>query len=359
MINRLAPAPKRWRQPISTVLRWLSIIAVVVFQFAWVQPAGAAQLTPRKLTLTSSAPSAQTTYTFNVTTATTATIQSIDVQICLAPSGTCNIPTGFTVTGDAFGSTTFSGAWTNSAATPGHLRLTATGASSTTTGTAKNFSWTSVTNGSNANESFYGRITTYSDTAYTTPVDTGNVGASTAQQITVNATVDESLIFCVGTASTTQGVNCTNMTGTTVALGTLSASSTNTGTSLFTVSTNAASGYAVTVTGNTLTSGGNTVTAMGGTTSTIGTSQFGINLVANTTPSVGAARQGPGSGAATASYNTANSFKFLSTDTIASTASAANSDFNTFTVSYMANIAGNQASGSYTTTLTYVCTGSF
>jgi hypothetical protein len=229
-----------------------------------------------------------------------------------------------------------------------------------------------VTNPSASNTEYYLRISTYTDTGATAPVypgtDFGGLALSTANQITVSGTMPESLVFCVGTS----GTNCTNITGTTVNLGTFSPASTNSGTSLMDASTNAGSGYAITVNGTTLTSGANTITAMGtqsansagcspSCTSTTGVSQFGSNVRANTTPSVGAdvnpAQGGTFGGAGSGGYNGVNSFRFFTGDTVASSAGV--SDSQLFTNSYIVNVPGSQAAGLYTATFTYICTATF
>jgi hypothetical protein len=136
-------------------------------------------------------------------------------------------------------------------------------------------------------------------------------------------------------------------------------------------STNAANGYSITVHGDTLTSGSNTIPAMGATAAPArGTSQFGMNLKANTTGvstvAVGAevAPVSNGTdlrGQASTDYRTVDQFKFVSGNPVAA------SDFNTpgptnaqiFTASYIVNVAGSQIAGTYTTTLTYICTPTF
>ncbi|MFA6214984.1 MAG: hypothetical protein WC768_00270 [Patescibacteria group bacterium] len=147
---------------------------------------------------------------------------------------------------------------------------------------------------------------------------------------------------------------------TAVDLDTLTAASTNSGSHTLTVDTNAAKGFTIKVTGNTLTSGVNTIAAIGGTAaaSAAGTAQFGINLAANTTPSVGANPSGTAPIASAASqYNTANQFAYQSGDTVASAATDINS--TVFTVSYIVNISSSTAAGTYTTTLTYSTTANF
>jgi hypothetical protein len=138
-------------------------------------------------------------------------------------------------------------------------------------------------------------------------------------------------------------------------------------------STNATNGYSITVNGPTLTSGSNTIKAM--TTAaqgSHGSSQFGMNLVANTTltsdPAVGAGldpgsddpndlRANPATG-----YDTADTFKYASGDVVArsdvsGTPGPSNSQI--YTASYIVNVSGSQPAGTYATTLTYVCTATF
>ena len=66
-------------------------------------------------------------------------------------------------------------------------------------------------------------------------------------------------------------------------------------------------------------------------------------------------------GQAAAGYNTVDNFKFVTGDIIANSAngSAGPTNAQIFTASYIVNVAGNQASGTYTSTLTYICTATF
>lgn len=342
------------------VAYWVSIATLLAAMMA---PAAvsAAQLTARKVTLSSSSAAssnATTTYTFDFTTGTTATIASIKIQACTTASGSCSVPTGWDEASSTLTSTTFSGSWTVSTATDGELRASATGASSTNSGVAKQIVFGNVQNPTTANQTFFLRITTYTGSDWSTgPTDTGTVATSTAEQITVSASVDETLTFCVGTSGITSS-SCAGATGSAVSLGTLTASSTGSGTSQFGVTTNATSGYSVTINGTTLTSGGNTITALSTqTASSAGTEQFGVNLKDNATPNVGSDPAGAGSGAPTANYGTADQFRFVTGDSIASAAAA--DLFRLYTVSYIANITGATEPGTYQTVLTYICTATF
>lgn len=85
------------------------------------------------------------------------------------------------------------------------------------------------------------------------------------------------------------------------------------------------------------------------TTSQTGKEQFGINVVANTTPVVGAnpILQGGGDGSAlvTSNYNTANRFMYASGQTIAETTT--NSGGAEFTISMIVNISNSTPAGRY------------
>jgi len=144
-----------------------------------------------------------------------------------------------------------------------------------------------------------------------------------------------------------------------VNLGTLSTGAASTGSHTFTVETNASNGMVVSVFGSTLASGTDTITAMSSaTTSSPGSKQFGINLKDNASPNVGTECSGSAPIAAAATgYNTADNFKFVSGETIASSSGSINS--TTCTISYIANISAVTNAGSYATTLTYIASGTF
>lgn len=344
----------------------------------------AATLTNRSATVSSSAGSASgVTYTLKFNAGTAGNVGSVQFEICDSPLETvpcaASASPGVNSNGASLAAGTLAGTfggtnwstpiWTRGAQTgPGasgtSVRFSASAQTNVATSDQATVTLTNVVNPTGDNQKYYLRITTYSDTGWTTEVDFGGIALSTAQQITVSGTMPESLVFCVGTS----GTDCTNITGNSVDLGTFSPTSTNTGISLMSVSTNATSGYAITINGTTLTSGANTIAAMGAQslnsaaclpscTSTTGTSQFGSNVRANTTPSVGANVSGSGTGTGSGGYNTVNSFRFFNGDTVAGAAGPTAA--NLFTNSYIVNVAGDQAAGTYTATMTYICTATF
>lgn len=142
-------------------------------------------------------------------------------------------------------------------------------------------------------------------------------------------------------------------------LGTLSTVAVSTDITTFSVSTNAIDGYAVSVNGNTLTSNSGLadIDAIDPpAASSPGNEQFGINLVDNAVPNVGADPSG-GAGQAAAAYDTEDEFTFVSGDTIASCDTY--TDSTTFTISYMANIDSSTVAGDYYTNLTLIATAQF
>ncbi len=326
----------------------------------------AAEITNRKVTLSDSG-GAATGVTYTLTSSalpTTGTpVKSVDAQICDAASGTCNAVTGFSSSSSTLavqpsGLGCASG-WTVNTATSTKLRILDAACASNPSGSVS-IQWGAVVNPTATNLTFFLRVTTYSDSAWTTPLDTGVIAASTSQAISLSGTMDESLVFCTGTSIT--GQNCGTVAGTSVAFGTFSSSSTKTGTSVMAASTNGAGGYSITINGGTLTcgacAGSPTITALSSqTASSTGTSQFGANLRVNTTPSFGADPTGSGSGTYTANYGTANQYRFVTADSVASASGATNA--NTFTVAYIVNVPGSQAAGTYTATMTYICTATF
>ncbi|PIS05561.1 MAG: hypothetical protein COT81_00490 [Candidatus Buchananbacteria bacterium CG10_big_fil_rev_8_21_14_0_10_42_9] len=158
-------------------------------------------------------------------------------------------------------------------------------------------------------------------------------------------TFGETLTFSLGASS--------------LELGQLDAAVTKTGSHTMSAATDIDNGFNINVSGSTLSSGANIIDAMSTTAaSATGLEQFGLNVVANTSPSVGSDPSGTAPiGAAANNYNTANSFRFVSGEVVATSTAPINT--TTFTVSYIANIAGATESGTYTTTLTYTATPVF
>jgi hypothetical protein len=221
--------------------------------------------------------------------------------------------------------------------------------------TTQTVTFDSVQNPTSAVGSFYMRLTTFSDNAWTTAIDTGTVVGSTATQFTVSADVAESLTFCVGA---TWSVDCAGITGSAVTLSAnpLTTAAISTGTSEIGAATNGTGGFVITyIAGqftcsapcsHNFTNGFGT----GGSASAPGTEEFGLK----------AAQISGSGGSATAPYNAGNyAWNPATTATQIASSSGAAVGLNRFTVTYGANVSPTTNYGSYSTVLNYVCTPSF
>lgn len=349
--------------------------------------ANAAQISQRSLTLLSSTdgktggstPSGTAAYIvgsnpnhkFTFTVPTTGNVGSIKFEYCTTPVQTaCTAPTGMNASGVIMG--VQSGATGFSISTPAPTAntvvVTRTAASVPST-TVVSITLNNIVNPSTVG-TFFVRISTYASTdASGTAVDTGSVAAATANAIQLQGYMPESLQFCTGVTVT---ADCATVTTGVINFTTLfSPSASSYATSQMAASTNASTGYVITVTGATLTSGTGTIPAIAtAKTPSTGTSEFGMNLVQNAAVA-GSANITPGSnggstktlmGQPLAGYDTTNTYKYASGDAVANSANGGTSgptNGQVYTVSYMVNVSGIQMAGTYTTTLTYVCTPTF
>lgn len=143
--------------------------------------------------------------------------------------------------------------------------------------------------------------------------------------------------------------------------GSFSATSSSVATASFSVSNYTSYGYAVQVEGPPPTNGTHVINAMASSASPqVGIEQFGINLVANTTPSSVGANPDHGDfgvGSAAVNYNTPNIFRYVSGETIAS--SPKTSGLTRYTISYLVNVESLTPGGQYKTNQTIIVTGTF
>lgn len=150
-----------------------------------------------------------------------------------------------------------------------------------------------------------------------------------------------------------------------VDLGVIGPSNTGTGTAQFQVRNYLSEGYLVKHYGATLTNenGANIDALAANSASVQGTEQFGINIVANTAPSSFGSdpQQVPDAsfsfGVPETNYDTANSYRFVSGETIAS--SPTSTGQTTYTISYIANVSGITGAGLYQMNHSIVATATF
>ncbi len=322
-------------------------------------PVSAAKFATRELHMSDRLVNATASYILTFSGQSAGTVGSIRLQLCTNdpfPGTPCTAPAGLDFTSSSLinqsGMTGFSVA---AGTTANQLILTRV-AGATVPGTVS-YEFQGIHNPSNAGTVF-GRLETFSSTdASGANHDAAGLAVDyTANALSVSTYVPPYLLFCVG--NTIQANDCATAQGNFVDFGELATTKTATGQTQLLAATNADYGYTIRVLGTTLTSGINVIPAL--QTADIartGVSQFGLNLRANSTPSIGSDAQGAGLAAVSTGYDTPNYYKFLSGDILVSSTNP--DDFRLFTVSYIANISKNQPAGIYVSTLQYIALAAF
>lgn len=198
----------------------------------------------------------------------------------------------------------------------------------------------------------------------------GGIGVSNSPDYRSNLSTGDS---AVGTTSSTNyqfeaGSNTTGQPSLSISIltpspsfGSFSPTTAATATSQFSVSDYTSYGYVVQIEGSSPTNGKYTIAPM--TTdaaSQPGKDQFGINLVANTAPTAFGANPNNGKfgfGAAAANYNTANEYRYVSGDVIASAPKSSGQTI--YTISYIVNVASLTTGGQYTSNQSLICTATY
>ena len=146
-----------------------------------------------------------------------------------------------------------------------------------------------------------------------------------------------------------------------VNFGDFSATAAATATASFSIINYTSYGYVVHILGTAPTNGTHTIPAMATTDSSLpGTEQFGINLVANTSPISFGANPDHGQfgfGSATTDYGTLNVYRFVSGEAIASAPKS--SGQTTYTISYIVNVGNLTPGGQYAGSQTIIVTGTY
>jgi len=345
------------------------ILASVVLPILQVGTASAAQLTSRKVAISDSRFS-QTgvSYVFTFTMPSLAAeVEGVKIEACTTANGACTGPTTFSFTPATYGSQSGWDQAVNFAkdatggtnCTPGAavLCLQRTTAGNETTNVARVITINNVTNasdvGTNNVENVFLRIqlyTTFTTPNYVTPADSGVVVTGMVNQLSVQATVEETLTFCLYT-----GANCA-AGGSSVDMGVQTTASTDTDANTkIDISGNANGGISVGYySTQTLTSGSNTITSAGtsGTTNSAGTQEmFGFCVTETGTGTVNPVAPYTtdcnGAAADTYAYDGTGTF-----DQIA--ASGAASDLSVLTLKFGTDILNTTESGVYTTTARFI-----
>ncbi len=151
------------------------------------------------------------------------------------------------------------------------------------------------------------------------------------------------------------------VTGANVNFGSFSSAATTTASATFSVVNYTTWGYVVQIIGTTPANGSHTIPGMGTTAiAQPGVEQFGVNLVANTSPSSFGANPNNGQfgfGQAATNYDTPNEFRFVSGETVAS--APQNSGQTNYTMSYIVNVGTLTPGGIYSADQTLIVVGTY
>lgn len=344
----------------SAIVSLTAIILLVLGQILFLPTAKVAladELENRSLEVMNPTPSSITQYQFSFDTPSSGTVGSILFQFCSNSSifgDDCTAPNGFSASQATIISESGMAGFSIVPGMPDNeILLSRTAAPASPQ--ANSYFFDNIVNTSDTGES-YARISTYATTdASGTDTDDGGVAYAITNALDISAEVPQFLEFCTGIDIV--GFNCAATVGDSIDFGAFTPTTTSTATSEFMAATNADSGYAVTLNGTTLTSGNNTITAANGQAAATGVDQFGLNLVANNSPSIGSDPQGPGISVANPAYSQPDRYRFSSGDTLVSANTS--DDFHKFTVSYIVNVNSSQAAGDYAATMFYICLANF
>lgn len=184
----------------------------------------------------------------------------------------------------------------------------------------------------------------------------GNIGVGTGESSSFqikngSVTTPDPTLSCVLSASN-------------INFGSFSTVTPATSTATFSVLNYTSFGYVISILGDTPTNGSHNLTNMASNgASSAGTEQFGINLVANTSPVAFGSDpvQVPDNsfsfGNVAANYNTTNSFRYNNGETIANAVKS--SGITDYTISYLVNVNNATPPGAYTGNQTVLCTGTY
>lgn len=347
----------RWHKNKTLIL--LLAVLVSVAPSLYLPPAAlAARLENRSVQIGTSEANAVTNHTFSFTVPTAGVVGSVVFEYCSNTplfELTCNPPSGLDVSGALIDSQTGIAGFSVHGATNSNRLVITRPPAAVSAPQAAVYSFDNIVNPDYENLPTYIRISTYASDDGTGPAtDIGAVVFVITREFTVEAFVPPFLTFC---AAITVSSDCTVASGNFINLGELSKTSARFSTSQFAGATNDPGGYSTYLAGSTLASGVNTIPALTSPGASVpGTSQFGLNLVANSNPGVGQNRTGGGTAVPSIGFGTPNQFQF-NEGIIASTANSTN--FNVFTASYIVNVSDSQKPGIYTTTMTYIATAAF
>lgn len=343
-----------WRRLVSG-----EVLSLILAAFLIMSPAFALRFETRGLTMASAAPGATTSYTVSLQYMSPDPVGSLDLLFCNnpIPYEPCDAPTGLDVSHATLSNQTGEIGFSISSQTPNHIILSRTPTMPVAT-TPSTYTFSGIVNPTDTSQAFAIRLKSLASTDGSGPqIDFGSVRGEVTNEIVLEAQVPPMLIFCVAQVvnDNCAGTNSNYYTD----MGDLSPSATLTAHSQMAVGTNASGGFAITANGTPMAAGTNVIDSPAVPTPSLpGTNEFGINLVANSTPDIGSDPSGIWANAIAApGYDQPNYFKYVPGDVVAYSPDV--SLMKKFTVSYILNSSKDLRAGVYTTTIDYLASGRF
>lgn len=334
-------------------------IALLLVLFVFVPPASAAmRFQERSLYINSARPGDVTTYTVSFRYMSPAAVGSVDMLVCEdpIPYHPCVKPAGFDASDAVLSQQSGETGFSIQAKTANHIVLSRT--PSIITNAKSSYTFENIKNPTGTTQAFSIRLRSHATTNATGPqIDFGSVRSQVTNSIMIETQVPPMLIFCAAQAV---AEDCTGTNDTYYEdMGQLSAQTTLAAQSQMAVGTNASGGFAITANGPPPSAGTSVIDAPEVPTGSIpGINQFGINLVANSTPQVGGDPEGTWANAITTpDYGMPNKYKYVPGDVVAYSPNV--SLMKKFTVSYILNSSEDLQPGVYSTTITYIASGRF
>lgn len=345
-----------WHKVWLEGLLCLFLVLIIV-----VEPTAAAmRFQERSLYMNSTLPGATTSYTVAFRYMSPQLVGSVDMLFCVdpIPYHPCVTPSGLDVSNAILSQQTGEDDFAILSKSTNHIVLTRLPGMITPNDSLSSYKFDNIVNSTDTSQAFAIRLRSHTSTDVTGPqVDFGSVRGQVTPGVVIETQVPPMLIFCVAEevsddCTSTNKQNYSDM-------GTLSPSTTLTAQSQMAVGTNASGGFAITANGTPMSAGTHVIDSPSSPTeSRPGKNQFGINLVANNTPSIGTDPQGTWANAvASPDYGMTDRYKYKPGDVVAYSPNV--SLMKKFTVSYIVNSSENLHPGVYTTTITYIASGRF
>ncbi|HEY0965348.1 MAG TPA: hypothetical protein VGE13_02610 [Candidatus Saccharimonadales bacterium] len=335
------------------------LLALLLVLFVFVAPASAAmRMQERSLYMNSALPGATTSYKVSFRYMTPLPVGSVDMLFCSdpIPYHPCVAPTGLDVSQAVLSNQSGETGFSIGAQSTNHIVLTRP--PTLIAGVGASYSFDNIKNPTDTSQAFSIRLRSHSTTDASGPqIDFGSVRGQVTAPITLETQVPPMLIFCAAGEVTE---NCTSTNENYYSeMGELSHKSTLTAQSQMAVGTNASGGFAITANGGSMSAGSSVIDNISAPSeSKQGSNQFGINLVANSAPTVGQNPEGIWANAvASPDYSIPDRYKYVPGDVIAYSPNV--SLMKKFTVSYVVNSREDLRPGVYSTTITYIASGRF